>query len=189
MCLTWPRARLPTGDGIDWSIGQAFLRTVYSVWSFGIDGKEPPMLGLYALANASAPAPASTSAVATATVATTLPNFFLPTPTPSAPAWLFNASFTPAPGAVVGSDLGASTYTPLLAASGTLHPNAYGLLTVEAGTPVTVTDAAGTHTSLSRSPVSSVALGHIPGTSNAAAASASVPPLSFLLLVVLLSYL
>jgi len=32
LCLTWPRALPPSSDGIDWQIGTAFLRTVYSVF-------------------------------------------------------------------------------------------------------------------------------------------------------------
>lgn len=31
-CLSWPKASAPTGDGLDWQLGSAFLRTVYSVF-------------------------------------------------------------------------------------------------------------------------------------------------------------
>ncbi|CDO73707.1 hypothetical protein BN946_scf185015.g35 [Trametes cinnabarina] len=97
LCLSWPQALPPSSDGIDWQLGSTFLRTVYSIYSFGINTKEPPMVGFYPLRNASAPVPPPASASAffasySATVPTTLPNFLLATPTFSTPAYTFNAS-------------------------------------------------------------------------------------------------
>ena len=34
LCLTWPMALPPNSDGVDWQIGAAFLRTVYSVFRY-----------------------------------------------------------------------------------------------------------------------------------------------------------
>ncbi|KZW03653.1 acid protease [Exidia glandulosa HHB12029] len=51
ICLSWPVATPPSPDGIDWALGAPFLRTVYTVLSYGIVGKEPPLIGLYSLAN------------------------------------------------------------------------------------------------------------------------------------------
>ncbi|TFK47833.1 acid protease [Heliocybe sulcata] len=121
LCLTWPRASAPSSDGIDWQLGSPFLRTVYSIYSYGIDSKEPPMVGLYPLNNATAPveSPAQVSALlssASATVATTLPNYLLPTPSYTTPAFIFNTSISASIGQIVTSDLATSTYSPILAA-------------------------------------------------------------------------
>ena len=35
LCLTWPKASPPSSDGIDWQMGAAFLRTVYTVFRCG----------------------------------------------------------------------------------------------------------------------------------------------------------
>lgn len=51
ICLAWPVATPPSPDGIDWALGAPFLRTVYAVLSYGIEGKEPPLIGLYSIAN------------------------------------------------------------------------------------------------------------------------------------------
>ena len=39
LCLTWPRAASPAAIGIDWQIGQPFLRTVYSIWRFATSSR------------------------------------------------------------------------------------------------------------------------------------------------------
>ncbi|KAM5535927.1 hypothetical protein V8D89_010367 [Ganoderma adspersum] len=121
LCLSWPRALPPSSDGIDWQIGSAFLRTVYSIYSFGINTKEPPMIGFYPLSNATAisqtPAQVlSFLSSASATVPTTLPNFLLSTPSYSTPSYTFNASLAASatPGKIVMTGLATSTYSPLL---------------------------------------------------------------------------
>ncbi|KAF8553950.1 acid protease [Imleria badia] len=119
LCLSWPKASPPSADGIDWQLGTPFLRTVYSVWSFGIDYVQPPMIGLYALTNSSAPveSPASVSAFfssASATLATILPNYLLPTPTYTTPPYAFNTSVPATLGEIVDSELATSTYLPIV---------------------------------------------------------------------------
>ncbi|KAI8980194.1 acid protease [Trametes punicea] len=166
MCLSWPRALPPSSDGLDWQLGVPFLRTVYSIYSFGINTKEPPMIGFYPLANGSAPVE-PTSAVSaffasySATVATTLPNFPLATPSFSTPAYTFNASVRATPGEVVPTGLATSTYAPLFGTR--RHPNATALPTITPSPTVftfVITDASGrTHTSVSTESQASVTLG------------------------------
>ncbi|KAF9267714.1 acid protease [Marasmius fiardii PR-910] len=117
LCLSWPRAVAPTPDAVDWLLGSPFLRSVYSIFSYGIDTKEPPMIGLYAL-NSSITATTDLSSLfssLSATVATTLPNSLLNTPTPSTAPYGLNSSFTAPTGGIVASGLANSTYSPILA--------------------------------------------------------------------------
>lgn len=124
LCLSWPRALPPSSDGIDWQLGAPFLRTVYSVWSYGIDYKEPPMIGLYVPPNASAIVESPTSISAflssvSATIATTLPNYVLATPSFTTPPYTFNTSVPATYGEIVPSELATSTYAPIF-----ITPNA-----------------------------------------------------------------
>ncbi|KAG6872671.1 hypothetical protein C0995_007780 [Termitomyces sp. Mi166 len=119
LCLSWPHGSPPSADGIDWQIGTAFLRTVYSVFSYGINSKEPPLIGLYSLHNAtdSPDTPDSLSSAfssLSATIATTLPNYLLPTPTYTTPPYAFNASVSHLPKGIAMSGLATSTYRPIL---------------------------------------------------------------------------
>jgi hypothetical protein len=54
LCLTWPKASPPSSDGIDWQIGAAFLRTVYTVFRCDIRRSHDFSCGLmlYILATA-----------------------------------------------------------------------------------------------------------------------------------------
>ncbi|KAJ8692390.1 hypothetical protein PTI98_009708 [Pleurotus ostreatus] len=121
LCLSWPMAAPLSSDGIDWQIGASFLRSVYSIFSYGINRKEPPMIGFYSLRNQTA-APSPIDAVSSvfefisgiSTVATTLPNFPLPTPTFTTPPYAFNASVPTSNGGIVSSGLATSTYRPVL---------------------------------------------------------------------------
>lgn len=77
------------------------------------------MIGLYALTNSSAAVepPALVNSFfssASATVATTLPNYLLATPTYTTPPYTFNTAIPATLGEIVGSELGASTYPPML---------------------------------------------------------------------------
>ena len=88
------------------------------LYSFGIDYVQPPMIGLYALANSSMPVEspavvASFFSSVSATVATTLPNFVLATPTYTTPPYAFNTSVPATLGEIVDSELATSTYWPL----------------------------------------------------------------------------
>ena len=137
------------------------LRTRF-VRSFGINAKEPPMIGFYPLSNATVISQtpgqvASFLSSASATVATTLPNFLLPTPSYSTPSYTFNASFASSatPGNILSTGLATSTYTPLLNALGrnatairTLTPSPTVLtliLTDMNGHTVTTTSTASQH--------------------------------------------
>ncbi|KAI0819099.1 acid protease [Irpex lacteus] len=183
LCLSWPRASLPSSDGIDWQLGSPFLRTVYSIYSFGIDRKEPPMIGLYALRNATAPAQSSDVvqayfSSASATITTNLPNVLLPTPSSfSISPYTFNASITAPQGKIMASGLATSTYSPVLATSG--HPNQTAILTVTPSPTVftfVVTTNGELVTSISSAPAPS--LGQPPGwTSGASRPSAGTPML------------
>ncbi|KAH7884705.1 acid protease [Phlebopus sp. FC_14] len=166
LCLSWPRALPPSADGVDWQLGTPFLRTVYSVWSYGIDYKEPPMIGLYPRSNASAAveSPAFVASFLSAeslTVPTTLPNYLLSTPTFSTPPYAFNTSVPATFGEVVPSELATSTYSPILgtpAAEATALPKVSDIYTM------IITDAKGDiMTSTYHLSEPSVALGLPPG--------------------------
>lgn len=175
LCLTWPRALPPSSDGIDWQMGDTFLRTVYTIFSFGIDGKEPPLIGLYQLNNASNLTETSSAvnsylSMHSATVATTLPNFVFPTPTFTTPPYTFNTSVSASIGGMVSSGLANSTYTALFGVQTTLT-NISALPTIDPTPEVVtllVTNAAGVvTTSVSTVSSATVTLGVPPGWSSA----------------------
>ncbi|KAG1747197.1 acid protease [Suillus paluster] len=177
LCLSWPKASPPSADGVDWLLGTPFLRTVYSIWSYGIDYQEPPMIGLYPRNNASAPVQPyavvqSSLSSESATVATTLPNYPLSTPSYTTPSYAFNTSVPAVYGEIVQSELATSTYSPLI---GTLAVNATALPQVSGAYTLLVTNSNGAVvTSTYHVSQPSVALGVPPGWSSAAA-SLSVP--------------
>ena len=148
------------------------MRSVYSIFSMGIDRKEPPMIGFYPLRNVSAPveSPSDVSAFFSSishTISTTLPNFPISTPSFTTPPYLFNASVTAPAGQIVSSGLATSTYSPAL---GTHHLNASAIPTVTPSPTLQtfiLTDASG-HLSTSVSVAPSVTLGTPPGWTNGA---------------------
>ncbi|KAG2157883.1 acid protease [Suillus bovinus] len=176
LCLSWPKAAPPSADGVDWLLGTPFLRTVYSIWSYGINYQEPPMIGLYPYNNASAPVQPfsvveSSLSSESATVATTLPNFVLSTPSYTTPPYAFNTSVPAVYGEIVQSELATSTYSPLI---GTLSVNATALPQVTGAYTLFVTNSNGavvTSTSHISQPL--VTLGVPPGWNSAT--SRSVP--------------
>ncbi|KAG8763565.1 hypothetical protein FRC11_001766 [Ceratobasidium sp. 423] len=115
MCLAWPRATAPNNDGVDWQLGTPFLRNVYSIFSYGIDTKEPPKIGLYSVSPDvvldTEETVSQSLSVESATFATTLPNYVLPTPTYTTPPYLFSP--TPSP------TQSGSTTTPSLSGTAT----------------------------------------------------------------------
>lgn len=143
-------------------------------FSLGIDRKQPPMVGFYPLRNASAP-PETPDVISSffssvsATIATTLPNFVLPTPSFTTPPYAFNTSFSAPAGKIVSSGLATSTYS---AALGTHHLNVSAIPTVSPSPTLAtfiLTDAAGhVSTSISTAVLPSVTLGAPPGWSNGA---------------------
>jgi hypothetical protein len=149
------------------------LKRLFS--SFGIDGEEPPLIGLYQLNNASnltetPDAVTSYLSVHSATIATTLPNFVLPTPTYTTPPYTFNTSVSASIGGVLTSGLANSTYTALFGMQTTLA-NISALPTIDPNRDVVtliVTNSAGVvATSVSTLSSASVTLGVPPGWSSA----------------------
>ncbi|PPR00887.1 hypothetical protein CVT24_000372, partial [Panaeolus cyanescens] len=178
LCLSWPRALPPSADGIDWQMGSAFLRTVYSIYSFGINGKEPPLIGLYSLHNETLvnSSPQDTNVILSflsansATIQTTLPNFLLPTPTFTTPPYTFNTSVPVTVGGIVTSGLANSTYSALFRDK-TAIANTSAFPTITPAPLVTtllVTNPAGdVSTSVSTHSIAAVTLGLPPGWSGA----------------------
>ncbi|EIW72183.1 hypothetical protein TREMEDRAFT_24726 [Tremella mesenterica DSM 1558] len=66
-CLAWPMARPDQGDGIDWSFGTPFLRKVYTVFSYGINNVQAPLIGFLPLTS---PSSSSTSTSTSSTSST-----------------------------------------------------------------------------------------------------------------------
>jgi hypothetical protein len=165
LCLSWPKATSPSPYGIDWQIGSAFLRTIYTVFSFGIDSKEPPMIGLYTLGNGTdtgetPDAVASFFSSASATVTTTLPNYVIPNPTYSTPPYGFNSSIPAPVGGIVASGLATSTYSPIIG-QGTFNVTALPTISPSPSlTTLTVTNSYGQlTTSVSTHALPAVTLG------------------------------
>ncbi|KAF8526310.1 acid protease, partial [Hysterangium stoloniferum] len=203
LCLSWPVGVPPSSDGLDWHLGTPFLRTVYTVFSHGIAGLEPPLIGLYPLSNTTeyTDTPAGLSSLfssLSATIATTAPPVLLPTPTFSTLPYIFNTSITPLPtvGQVLPTQVSAgnSTYSPLFTqAVGTSHGlallrNASALPALDAPSTIatlTMTDSLGVvHiTTSTASTIPTAALGQPPGSFNFNAGLAVVcPQLVWLLL-------
>lgn len=145
--------------------------------SYGIAGRELPLIGLYPRRPASAVplSPASLSALfssLTLTVQTTLPNFVVPTPTLTTPPYTFNSSV---PTSVLAlTDLATSTYTPLIEEIVSGSVEKLNVTTLPGVKPIPTlatflhTDASGAvHTSVSALPTPSVVLGRPPGYNSA----------------------
>ncbi|WVO24667.1 uncharacterized protein IAS62_006037 [Cryptococcus decagattii] len=110
MCLAWPIAQPATGDGIDWQLGTPFLKNVYTIFSYGINGKQAPLVGFLPLesktvvnstsnstltsaADPNSPTPTSIAALSLATtLRTALPNAVLPDPTYPTPSYVYSAT-------------------------------------------------------------------------------------------------
>ncbi|KAK8853383.1 hypothetical protein IAR55_004087 [Kwoniella newhampshirensis] len=112
-CLAWPIAQASAGDGVDWQLGTPFLKNVYSVFSYGINGKQAPLIGFLPLAspatantgNATAnasttvqpygPNPTNIQALSLpTTIQTMLPNAVLANPTWTTPSYVYSAAPT-----------------------------------------------------------------------------------------------
>lgn len=185
LCLSWPQATAPTGAGYDWQLGSAFLRTVYTIFSYGIANKEPPMIGLYSSqANGTVPTPIpqpSLSAMFSSlsmTVATNLPNALLPTPTYTTPSYVFNTSVpTRSP---IQNDLATSTYHPLLASGKSVDANDLPLLVP--GQIVLTSSNGAVYTSTQPPATATASLGYYPGQQISRAGETRVVTLATLLL-------
>ncbi|CEH16404.1 Aspartyl protease [Ceraceosorus bombacis] len=128
LCLAWPAAVPASPDGVDWILGQAFMRAQYSIFSLGIEGKEPPKIGFYPFraspsaesSSLYAPEPTASlssflSSIATA-IATTLPNSIVPllAPTSTASYIFLNATQTPSLGLLPTLGAGSRSYSALI---------------------------------------------------------------------------
>lgn len=128
LCFAWPSAAQADASGVDWILGTPFLRAVYSVFSIGINGKEPPKVGLYPLRQR---ADATQSSVVfspqptadlssflrnhATTINSVLPNSLVSLQSQSSVAYFFaNATSTPTLGVVPTKVAAASTYRALL---------------------------------------------------------------------------
>ena len=109
------------------------------------------MIGFYPLSNTTTISEnvtviSSFFASASQTVATNLPNSLLSTPSASTASYIFNTSVPASLGQLVSSELGASTYSPILAGAPTAVINASAIpLITPPPTALTlvVTDASG----------------------------------------------
>lgn len=138
LCLAWPAASEGSPDGIDWVLGQPFLRSQYSLYSLGIENREAPKIGLYPLRSSAdstnfaevfqAQPTANLSAYLSmqTPIATTLPNSLVPLSTASTTdQYVFaNATRTPSIGLlptaasnINGNDRSRSSYSPILTAT------------------------------------------------------------------------
>ncbi|KAH8831916.1 acid protease [Flagelloscypha sp. PMI_526] len=176
LCLSLPVALAPSADGIDWQLGGPFLRKVYSVYSYGINRKESPKIGLYRL-NAITSTPQTEGQVnaffssISATVPTTLPNQVLPSQTYITPTYLFNSSVSAPTGGIVSSNLATSTYSALLKQeTGKYNASAIPTISpVPSVATIVLTNSMGAVTTETQTKVfASVTLGVPPGWTNGA---------------------
>lgn len=110
MCLAWPVAVPATGDGLDWQLGTPFLKNVYTVFSYGVDGGQPPQIGFLPLTDKANGTQPISAAAPSQTVNTKLPHVLLPAPDYPTPSYVFS---TPVPTLGVPQALGlgnASAY-------------------------------------------------------------------------------
>lgn len=132
LCAAWPMIAEPSADGIDWQLGTPFLRKTYSIYSYGFNGDQAPMVGFLPLPDANArnsnatatSASASASAtvvtsvlhaseissLVTATINTNPPNVLLPTPTFSTPPYAFDTNSIPTLGVAQATGLANSSF-------------------------------------------------------------------------------
>ncbi|KAJ6505971.1 aspartic peptidase A1 [Mycena vulgaris] len=187
VCLTWPRALSPSADAIDWQFGGPFLRTVYSIFSYGINTKEPPLIGFYPLNNVTetikATAVAAFLSSVSATVATTLPNSLLSTPTFTTPPYGFNSSIKAPTGGIVSSALATNTYSAIFGQKLVNVTSLPAITPAPTVTTIIVTNAQGVvSTSTSTYSTGTVTLGVPPG-GNAATALRVSCTLAWLMLL------
>ncbi|ODN94825.1 peptidase [Cryptococcus wingfieldii CBS 7118] len=111
LCMAWPIAQEGTGDGIDWQLGTPFLKNVYSIFSYGINGKQAPLVGFLPMeyssdtsdnstttsetstADPDSPTPTTIEGLSlTTTLRTRLPNAVLASPTFPTPSYAYSSS-------------------------------------------------------------------------------------------------
>ncbi|WVQ74338.1 hypothetical protein IAR50_003937 [Cryptococcus sp. DSM 104548] len=167
MCMAWPIAQEDTGDGIDWQLGTPFLKNVYSIFSYGINGKQAPLVGFLPMESASDAASNSTTASETSTVD---PNS--PTPTTISDLSLTTTLNTQLPNAVLSSPTFATPSYAYSSSPSVLQTGALQYLGLGNGTGYEVGDVA--VVSVDSSAVSSIAVGAGSSNSDGASSGAEV---------------
>ncbi|KAK0547479.1 hypothetical protein OC846_004841 [Tilletia horrida] len=145
LCFSWVAASLdlPSADGLSWTFGVAFLQAAYTIFSLGIDGKEPPKIGLFpmdaSLANLTLAATSGSGSGSTQLSPSASAVLFAPEPSASISSWLANNATTIAsnlPNSLVPLPTLPDYYTPTYAfASATARPTAGSDPTTLAGQP------------------------------------------------------
>jgi hypothetical protein len=149
-----------------------------ALFSYGINSKEAPLIGFYALNNVTdiveATAVAAFLSSVSATVATTLPNALLSTPVFATPSYGFNASVIASTGGIVTSALATSTYSAIFGQKLANVTSLPAITPAPTVTTITLTDAQGAVTTTTSSLVAAITLGVPPGWN--AASGLRVPP-------------
>lgn len=165
-----------------------------SFLSYGIDAVEAPCVGFYPLNNGTTLQQDSTLVSSvfsanTATIATTLPNSLLSAPSYTTPPYAFNTSVTASPGEIVLSELGTSTYSPMIGTMATPKPTAFPLVTLTPNVvTLIVTNPDGISTTVSTAQDTQPTLGVPYGWNSGSAGRCTVPSFITIVLSLLLSF-
>jgi len=125
----------------------------------------------------------------TATIATTLPNSLLSPPSYTTPPYAFNTSVTVQPGEIVQSELGASTYSPMIGTWATPRPTAVPLVTLSPSVvTLIVTSNGSVSTTVSTAEDNEETLGIPYGWKSGSTARYTAPSLVTTVLLLLLSF-
>jgi len=125
----------------------------------------------------------------TETIATTLPNSLLLPPSYTTPPYALNTSVTAVPGQIVLSELGASTYSPVIGTRPTPMPTVVPLVTLSPDViTLIVTNNGDISTTVSTARDNQVTLGVPYGWSSGSAGRYTVPSLITTHLFLLLSF-
>ena len=155
-------------------------------------------MGLYALDNGTTLQQdptfvSSFFSVNTGTIATTLPNSLLSPPSYTTPPYALNTSVTVEPGEIVDSELGTSTYSPMIGTKATPNPTAIPMVTMSPDVvTLIVTNSGGVSTTVSTAEDNEQTLGVPYGWSSGSVGRFAAPSLfitasSFLLSFVVFS--
>ncbi|WVQ84527.1 hypothetical protein IAT38_006681 [Cryptococcus sp. DSM 104549] len=125
-CLAWPIVQAATGDGMDWQLGTPFLKNVYSIFSYGINGEQAPLVGFLPLESNTVSDASSDSTDTTTASATTTRDPNSPTPTSIADLSLTTTYTTVLPNVVFASPTYPTptyvySHSPSLLATGALQ--------------------------------------------------------------------
>ena len=125
----------------------------------------------------------------TATIATTLPNSLLSPPSYTTPPYALNTSVTVEPGEIVQSELGTSTYSPMIGTRATPRPTAVPLVTLSPNViTLIVTSNGGVSTTVSTAEDNEETLGIPYGWKSGSAARYTIPSFVTIAPLLLLSF-